>query len=251
MILVSDIVSKITSAIDSEDSDRYLFQQDFLPAINYAIEYSVSVFNSIFAKDKLSEEVLKEIMRVRCFQATHYSRVAMDETIIGDKLWSIVSVMPKCTYVGTGVSGSIVTETIYLPNVSFLSSNYYAKRLTREQWGEKNKNPFMAGNPYTICSDLIEYAWTNFADYTGGYTLTNSQFEIEISPAVANQVVAISYLKKPTTIAAITDTLDFPEIMNNFIVSSALKFLSFKQNDNSTLYSVSDRDEQTLTKLFS
>ena len=38
--------------------------------------------------------------------------------------------------------------------------------------------------------------------------------------------------------------------MNNFIFNQALKFISFKQNDNTTLYKVTNQDIITLSNLF-
>jgi hypothetical protein len=62
MIPVQTIVDRVTSILDAEGSDRYLFDQDFKPAINLTKDWVVAVFNKAFADKKLSEENLKELV---------------------------------------------------------------------------------------------------------------------------------------------------------------------------------------------
>ena len=249
-ILVSNIVPRINSTIDSEGSQRFLFDEDIKPALNYAVEYSISVFNSIFSKDKLSEEILKELIRVRCWKTNNKSRFTIDDTVTGDVLWSILSIMVRCEIEGAAPAG-IFIESVYVPQVIFKKSKYYAKRLTREQWAEKETNRFIAGSPLETCPDLIKYAWTNFSDYTGtAATYTNSKNEIEISPDVSNTLIACSYLRKPATINVMTDIIELPEIMTNFVINKAVQYLSYKENDNTNLYGITSKDTDLLIKLF-
>jgi hypothetical protein len=258
MILAQTIVDLCKSALDSEGGNRYEWDLDFKPAIQSAQDYAVTTFNSIFAKNKLSEENLRELMRMKIWWTSCYSRVAYDSTKVGENLWTIVSVNPKCTYkqnpddiAGVPVVYVGQQESQYMPDKSFLHSNYSAKRLTREQWAEKERNPFMAGNPFVTCTDVMEYAYVNFTDYTGGYTLVNNEFEIEIAPAIPNEYIGISYLIVPNTVSLATDYLEFPEVMTNFLMNKTLFFLAYKQNDQTTLATMSNKDEKTLTELFS
>ena len=249
MISYATIESKLISALDAEGSQRYNFADDYRPAVNYAIDFAVSVFNSVFSQNKKSEEILAELSRVRIWRASQYSRFAFDSTIVGDQLWSILAVIPNPTTTGAS-TGAVTDEGQYEPLMSFLSGGYPCKRLTPEQWIEKDRNPFMPGNPYNTCDETIQYGYVAFADYVGGYQLVNNAFEIEVSPNVANQFVAVRYLRKPVSVSIITDNIDFPEVMTNFITEQALKFISFKQNDNTNLYSVTSKDIMTLSNLF-
>ncbi len=219
----------IMSALDAEDSERYTDNADIIPAMNYAQEYVVLAFNNIFAQKKLSEEVLKELTYVKIWRPSIYNRIAFDPTIVGMNLWTIIAVYPKCTakYIVLPVS---TTESVYISDASYISSDYTAKRLTLEEWNERKRNVFVAGSDYQTCPDLIQYAWVNFANYTGGYILANNPFEIEISPSVVNELVAIAFLKKPPVITTIAAVLPFPDTLTTLIVSKALDFISFKQS---------------------
>ena len=91
------ITSQLASALDAENSQRYTDNEDFIPAINYAIDYVTIAFNSIFSQKKLSEEVLKELTYVKVWQASLLSRVAFDSVKVGMDLWSILAIYPKCS----------------------------------------------------------------------------------------------------------------------------------------------------------
>ena len=95
MIAVSEIVSRINAALDAEGSGRYTFSRDFQPAINYAIEFYVSVFNSAFGDNKLSEENLRELVRTRIWQTSEDSRVFFNTDDTVEEVWSILAVMPN------------------------------------------------------------------------------------------------------------------------------------------------------------
>ena len=50
MILASDIIADLKAALDAEGSDYYTEAQDYIPAINRAMDYIVTVFNKAFAE---------------------------------------------------------------------------------------------------------------------------------------------------------------------------------------------------------
>jgi len=253
-ITVQEIVDRCNSALDSEGSDRYLWERDFQPALSYANEWIVSLFNSVFSAKKLSEEVLKDLIRIRVFQASSYSRIAFDSTIIGDSLWSILAVYPSITTIPTSPTIPTATsESVYRTDVSLSgTSGKSAKRLSFEEWAEKDRSFFIPGNTHNSTnSELIEYAYVNFADYTGGggYTLVNDNFEIEIAPSVAGQLVGMVYLKYPVAPTLITQSIEFPESLTAFIVNAVLNFISFKQGDATNLYGTTERGKNELISL--
>jgi len=181
MIYVSDIIERIESALDAENSDRYLFENDYKPAINYAQEWLVSLFNSAFSLNKLSEESLKELVKVSVFRTSDLSRVSMDEDEMNLKIWSVLSIFIDIQYRlrGNLPTQSDVSISQYISNASYITANYQAKRTTLEKSIKNKNNPFEQGNSIVTCEDLIEYAYINFADYTGGY---NPSKKILITP---------------------------------------------------------------------
>jgi hypothetical protein len=142
---------------------------------------------------------------------------------------------------------------VYLPGTSFVDGKYVAKRLTLEEWTEKNSNVFSAGNANILAPDLIEYGYINFANYTGGYTLVHDPFEIGISPNVAGDAVAIAFLKMPTKIVTVTPTttIEFPDVLTNLIFQTALSFIAIKQNQKTSVAQLSTMAVQEIIKLLS
>ncbi len=83
--------------LDAEGSDYYTDAEDLIPAINSSIQWLVSVINTGFAKNKLSEETFRELVKVKVFQASDFSRVSIDPAVIGHDVWTILAVYPKPT----------------------------------------------------------------------------------------------------------------------------------------------------------
>ena len=255
MIPVLTIVERCASALDAEqgfpayDQGRYTFERDYKPAINGAQEWLVSVFNSVFADNKLSEENLRDLSKVRCFLTSQYSRVTMDSADLGESVWTINAVYPKITSTGTTPLQPDASRSVYAPLVSYITSDKSAKRLTLEEVNDAKTNPFSPGNSIQTSEQLIEYAYLNFTDYTGGYTLsTTDKTELEILPSVGQELVAIAYLKYPASITVIGGNVEMPLTLIDLIVNKTLANLNYKQGDNE-LWQRVERDQRKLITL--
>ena len=249
-ILEQEVVNRGLSALDAEGSDRYLFDQDFKPAINYANEWMVSAFNKIFATTKLSGESLRELVKIKVFQANNFSRIAFNEAAVNQKLWSVLAIFPNpvVTPFYSPTPNANLALSQYLPLLSHVSGQSCTNRMTLEQWNDNQKNVFAAGNNDLI-GDLNEYAYLDFMDYSSsGYTNPGT-FELEVRPSVANKLVSIAYLKKPNEVSLISDSIEFPDSMMDIILEKMLNFISWKQGDQTTLYLVTDRDIARLSGL--
>ena len=251
MIVTQDIVTRLNASLDAEGSDRYTFDQDFAPAINSSIEWLVSVFNRVFADRKYSEENLRELIRVRVWATSEFSRFAFNPTETGDQLWSIIKIMPKpIVHPGTAIPPtSEPFESTFFGQTAFISGKYSAERLTTEQWEENIDNIFEAGNT-TLSGSLIRYAYKSPVDYTtSAYTPGGS--EIEIRPTLNRELIAMEYLSYPNPVSDISDNISLPSSLINLIFEKALNFISYKQGDRTNLYSVTEKDVQALIQLLS
>lgn len=252
-ILVQDVVSRMLASLDAEGSDRYLFDQDFKPAINSASEWLVSVFNRAFAEKKLSPESLRELVKVKVWQTNEYSRVSYNPADTGQKLWTIIAIYPEIT---TNRNFGILpsadpSKSFFRPNISYIKSGKAAKRLTLEEWTINEENPYKPGN-ILMTGKLREYAYLDFADYTSTtYNGNAVPFEAEIRPSVSRKLIAISYLKKPETISLITDSIEFPDSVLNILTEVSLNYIATKQGDGTTLWSITERDVDRLISLMS
>ena len=248
MISVQTVVSRMESVLDAESSDRYTFERDFKSAINSSVEWLQAVFNRAFADKKLTEEDLKELVKVAVFQTNQFSRFYLDH--VDDSIWSVLRINPEPTL---HPSGAVITslsspeDSLWRNDLSYIKSSFSAKRLSLEQWEEGSDNIFEAGNS-TILNSFKDYAYLNYVDYrSSNYVVPGP--EIEIRPDISNSFVGITYLKYPTPVALVTDSIELPKSLINLVYEKALSFVSWKQGDQTNLYGVSEKDINTLVRL--
>ena len=249
MIPAQQVVDLMTFELDSEGSDRYLFDTDFKPAINSAIKWLVFVFNRAFETNKFSGENLRDLIKTRIWVANSFSRVKYNEVVVGDELWSYLGVHPEPSVFPIAsvppVQPNAYTSA-FIPSVSYIGSDYSAKKFSVEKWNETKRNVFEAGNNI-MTGDFKSYAYLTDINYESSTYLQDR--EIEIRPSVAGQFVGITYLKVPSEIVLITDDIEFPSSLVTLLVQKSLNFISIKQGDQTTLFSVTDKDVNLLINL--
>lgn len=244
MIIAQTIVDRIKASLDAENSDRYLFDQDFKPAINFSQEWLVAAFNAAFGAKKLSEESLRELTKIKVWQANDFSRIAFGASAVGHKLWTLFAVFPKpILHPSQGINPLTAPyQSSFQPDKTFVKSEHSAKRLTLEEWNENRKNPFVAGNEVITQSAIIQYSYLNFIDYSSTTYTPTDKIEIEVRPAIPKEYVALAYLKYPTPINLITDAVEFPDSLIDLMVEKCLSWISYKQGDGTSIYLVSEKD---------
>lgn len=251
-ILAQTVANQMRFALDAEGADYYDDDRDIIPAINAAVRWIEAVINASIGAKKFGEEIFREISVSRVFQTTADSRVTL--AVFPDEPWTITGVYPLPT---TGTTGAAVPPTPTAKN-SILRTDLYhksaiftAKRLTIEEWTKNRPNPFQAGyDATTVCDDLREYAYLNPYDYNPLSSATINR-EIEIRPALNQQLVTVFYIKKPTAIAALTDNIQMPDSVFQLIFDKALFYISFKQGDNTTIATITQNDIQLLLQAIS
>lgn len=232
MIAVQELNDRILSRLDAENSDRYLFDQDIKPAVNGAIEMVVTALTQAFANNKLAPEKLIELNKTKVWQANSYSRLAFNSQDVGHTMWTLLAIYPKPVVNKTSAFVPNVQKNSvskFRPDVTFVRSVRSAKRLTSEEWNENADNAFMAGNSI-LKGSLAEYAYLDASDYSSStYPSSVDKAEYTIRPDVSNQFVAMNYLKYPTTVSVIGDSVEFPKSITEAIVTFALRFIATKQ----------------------
>lgn len=243
MIAVQTVVNRLESVLDAEGSDRYTFKEDYKSAINSSVEWLQAVFNKAFADKKLTEEDLKELIKVTIFQTNQYSRIYVDQ--ITDSVWSLLRINPEAVTVPAEPALTPQVnpyDSFQRADLTYIKSDKSAKLLSLEQWEENVDNIFTAGNDRMLGS-FKSYAYLNYADY--GYGVGP---EIELRPEIPLQFVGVTYLKYPTPVAAITDNIEFPKALINLVYQKAANFISYKQGDQTNLYAVTDKDVNILVR---
>jgi len=326
-IYVQDVIDNCQALLDAENSDRYLFENDFKPAINDTQRWLVLLYNKIFGLNQVSEESLKELISIRCFKASNYSRIAFSAkglynsailngpaidngdgtvritcatahgfslydyiTIVGtnyageyqikninstktfdivktyiaetltapnyvrsiiEKIWRLLAIYPEIETIPTSPTlPADSDESAYLPNIAMRRPLKSATRLTLNEWAEKQRNPLIPGSDLLTNDDFVQYGYLNFADYNvGAYSLLDVDYEIEISPDRAGEVIALAFLRLPRDIIAETDYLPFPENLTSLVVAKTINFISIKEDDKENLYKISENEINKFVQL--
>lgn len=253
MILTSDVEQRIISALDAEGSDRYRFDRDIVPAINYSIEFMIGVFNFALGQNKLSEENLREVTRTRVWQTNKFSRIYFNPTDTNGEIWTIVRVSPEPLLDPpiAPLVNNTPTDSLFVPNVLYVRSKYSATRLNAEEWNDGEENIFMPGNTSLVNNGFKSYSYQNFINSKPGNVVGNIIPEIEIRPYLDNQLVGITYIAYPALVSLPTDLIMFPKSVMNMLVDKSLAFISWKQGDGTNLYSITEKEIATLVQIMS
>lgn len=254
MFSVAQVLESVKADLDAEGSDRYLWDQDYKPAINKAIRWMTSALSQVLSVSRSAGENLRDLKRTSVWVSSGMSRVAMNASDIGHAVWTVIDVIPEPEVFPSVSVGAInnKAQSKFLDKVTFLRSDYSAARLTEGQWNNTSKNEFVPGNSVLSGNvGLKSYAYLDFNKYPSGrYTLPEDR-EIEIRPTYANKLVAIRYLKVPSEVSDESDNIEFPDSIVQIFSEKVANFISKKQGDETTLFAVSNQDIQTLLQLIS
>jgi hypothetical protein len=253
--------------LGAEGSDHYRDVQEIIPALNASQHLLTAALNAIFDTKKEVAEQLRELNFDAIFQTNWWGEVDLDgesdkdDPIVGTgtdlpkhKIWTVVGVHPEFYHQG---GSAPLPVTIMNPLKSFRKTSAIFKgaiksaaRSTQEKRARNTLNKFQPGNT-ALTGGLKEYG------YFFGSTARNT-----INPQVGRVItifphtpqtfthVAISYLKVPRDVVAITDTMEWPESMLQLIVSMALRQIAYKQGDRTDLSTLSTQESSMLLQSF-
>ena len=242
-IPAQDIADALRFALDAEDAEHYNDAKDIIPAINLAQNWLVSVINKTLGDKKLGDEIFRDLSEARVFETSVDSRVSLD--IFPTEPWTILAVYKSPTTKTTGLSTPARMDdkqSLFRQDLYHVSATDSLKRLTIEEWATNTDNPFKPGyDGSAICDALKKGAYLDPFDYASGSSVPMIQ-EIEIRPAISKGNVTVFYVKKPTEITGLGQSVDFPESVKNLLVNKALNYIAYKQGDQTNAFAVSQND---------
>lgn len=254
MILASSIINKVKADLDAEGSDYYRDDQDYIPAINKAIDWVVAVVNMGLGEKKISEEAFRDLTKVKIYQTNTFSRILLPALTQTDEIWTLIAVLPLP--VAYPNSNSIVPSNDVISylrgELSLQSSQYIAERVTSEELEINRDNPFFRGHALEPGELVKTFCYLAPQDYQSSSYVTSGTIlgEITIFPEISKKLVAIRYAKYPTRITSISDNIEFPKSMENIIYLKALNYIGIKQGDQSTIINTSNADLRLLLSAF-
>ena len=248
MILVQDLRDQLAFALDAEGSDHYRDNEDYIPAINAAMNWLTTVVSSAYGQNKIGEEFFRELTLSGIFLTNDKSRVSLN--VFPTNVWTILAVYvnPETEQI-QGIPTPItndVKRSYHLPNLLHVSSELDCKRLSIEEWARNARNPFEHGyDGDQICDNLKLYAYLNPITYNNS-GISQTKQELEVRPSIKNKEVTIFWVKKPDQVSALTDVINFPDSLLNLLFNKALNYISYKQGDSTNINGVSASDIQQL-----
>lgn len=202
MISVQSLINSCLQELDATGSSYYTFNEDFKEAINSALDFLTYIIASDYDRKKFSDDILQDLICVKIFQTSNYSRVRFEESALGYSVWSILSVDPNpiTDPVFFQVPSLNANDSFYRHDLIYVNpSGRYANRLVAEDRSKNLNNPFVSGHTPEAGETVTDYAYVPQMDYRG----TNYQFpnqdvtEIQISPDFKRSCVAITHTRVP------------------------------------------------------
>lgn len=208
MITVQEIVNRVISELDAEGNGYFDFNRDFKPAINSAIEWTVSVITPLIGVKKFPEETFRELTYTNVWQTNRYSGVIFNPADLsnGKDYWTILAIMPLPTVVVLDApdlipnlpgiyyteiapffgietyNAPIVTQmwnavgttllepqqSTFRPELSHIDSTNMCDRIPIEEWNKRKTNRFSAGFKSAV-STFTQWAYLNASNYTSTF----------------------------------------------------------------------------------
>lgn len=252
MIAVQTVIDFIESTLESEGSGRWEFEADYKPALNRAIDFTTSLFKQAIAVNAISERTLSELIFIRIYRTSEYSRLVFDGGDASHILWDVLSVKPEAV-VGWGEDGdpgaseNTIESELYETAI-FISSQYSAKRVDSERWEVNVNNRFYHGSTINFKS----YSYRSFVNYRIRSVEEGTPFyptEIEVRPALNQGLVALEYLKVPNKVVTEDDSVEFPELLTTLFSEITMGFL-LEKDGGTFLTQMTDKTSKELISLF-
>jgi len=145
MILTSDLQADLQFLVDDENSDRYNFANDYMPAINLAVRYIMSAFDKAFERGSLSPTVFGELLFGEKITPTSITGLDASKLVVTvTTMWRLVGIDPAPIFETNDYIGPTRSLATYLPF---------------DMAGNVEEDPFEAGAAQP--TDIAQYSFTN------------------------------------------------------------------------------------------
>ena len=243
----------IAAELDAEGSEHYTDAQDYIPAINKAMEWICAAIGARYGEARFSEKALVYLLRNGIWQTNKYGRFKLDDSTnpnyrTPNPVWDIFSIICEPRIVPAG-AGPIVLpdyESRYRFNLSYAGGGKPCKRLSGEQVTEGEFNTFAAGSKTLQNTAFRSYSYSVVGTIDGRQppqgAYDAAHWEVQLGPEAltANALVAVTYCLAPEHVDNTSVTLPFPEAVADLLIAKAGSYISIKQGDGTSQFGVSE-----------
>jgi hypothetical protein len=206
--------------LDDQGSQRYLPDQDILPAINSGISRTQGAFGWALANRKGSEEAMREFTRIAVFQTSSFGAINIGDAALGHTMANVLAVYPQPL---TEQTQTITPNTASLvrSDLTFAGPTTPCQRVTHEMVPMIRNNSSMRGNEVLAANDSRR-SWAYYLNAGVVNLLPKSQ--------AASIIAAVAYIQKFENMTSTTSTVNLPPFMADILADWALYYISVKQD---------------------
>lgn len=206
--------------LDDQGSQRYLPEQDIMPAINSGVSRMQSAAGWSLANRKGSEEMLREFCNIAVFQTSATGNIIVDDPALPQPVANIVAVFPLPT---TEQAQTIIpaTDSTLRADLTFAGATVPCQRVTWEMAPVIRDNASMRGNE-VLAAIPDRRTWAYCLNQGRVYLLPKSQ--------ASSIITAIAYIEKFAPMTTTTSTLNVPAYCAEILASWALSYIAWKQD---------------------
>lgn len=243
----------MTARLDAEGSDAFDLQLDRIPAVNGAQHMVMSAVSAMFERNKRLAESLRDLRSDEVFQSDIHGHLPLDSLLeaSGKKKWTIIAVHPEFHSAPSGTVDADTELAIPRPDIRFIYPVKSAKFYTGEQWSMALEDVFAQGSPKYTGSEK-SYGYTHVHSASNS---TDQGTAITILSVNVASLIAVSYLRVPKDVPDTVATdpsvydsyqLEWPDSMKELLAAVALRTITQKQGDGTTVNSLNAQEQAML-----
>ena len=247
-ITYAELNGPLSVKLDDQFSDRYR-PTVRVEAFNTAIRKATAALGWAMANRKGPEEALRELTMLRVFQTNSQGGVSLGDPTLGHSIWNVLGVYARpLTVQPATILPLDPAVSQYRDDLAFSGTGDPVERVTVEEVPMirtnflRNGNEILAGNTNRV---TFSYYIIGEASSTG--FITGGQ-ELRVLPqsATSQQLIAISYLKKPQEFTGPSGTTDFPQSFIQTLVEWAANTIVGPQDGSPPMYQATEKDAAQL-----
>lgn len=206
----------------NQGNDRYLPEQDIIPAINSAVSRIQSAAGWALANRKGPEEMLRDFTNIAIYQTDGFGGVLLDDPLLPYTVANVVAVYvnPDLQTSGT-ITPLPLTESRYRSDLSWAGAGEPVLRITLEQAANTKNNASMRGNEVLAAIP---------GRRTYAYYQNNGRVWVIPKSVMSQQFVAIAHIEKFQPMTSTSSSVNLPEFLTELVATWSLEFLAVKQD---------------------
>jgi hypothetical protein len=259
MITYTDMLATMAPNIDAEWSERYLPEQDYIPAINSAVSKAMTAIGWAMANRDGSEEALRDSTFTRIFQTNSQGGVAIsDPTLVaalGHGMWNVLAVYAEpFTVEQQSIQPQPPYTSVWRDDLAWSGTGSRVERVTLEEVPLIRNNGFTLGNEVWAANpkrrSYSYYIVGNAA--TAGYPSGGGELRVLPQSITSSALIGISYIAEPIELTPanyLTAQLPLPQSFKRTLADWALGYIAIKQGDQTVLKTTIEQDASMLFQM--